>query len=307
MNAKKIVLGVVEPDIDPRDVVDRAAWIAALNGASLELLLCDADVDALSETAFVSNEAREMAARIRTAQEELVDELAAPARKRAVEVVAGVLDRRPIADAIVHVALDRHPLFVVKGTRYHSEAERASLLDTDWQLIRGCPYPLWLVKPHPLANRPVVIAAVDPMHEGVRMATLDDLLIEHAKALAAAAGGEAHLLHVYQPLTGVGAAATLNFKPIRLSVGDISERMGKEHRENLDALAAKHGIDERHVRQLPGSALDLLPWVAREQKADVFVMGAVAGSARSGGVVGRTVERVLDHLPCDVLILRPEA
>lgn len=304
MNRKRHVLAVVEPDINPREVVDRAAWLARLNTTAVELLLCDADVGALSDSVFVSNEPRDIALQIRQAQEEMLHDLAAPVRERRVEVLTGILDMRPIADGIVHVALDREPLFVVKGTRYHSDAERASLLDTDWQLIRRSPGPLWLVKPRPIAEQPLVVAAVDPMHSEDQQARLDHRLIEQAKALVDATGGELRLLHVYQPLAGVGAAAKLNFKPVRISVQEISDRMEKEHRRKLAELAAVHGIDEARVRQLPGAPRDVLPWVAREEKADVFVMGARARSGRPGDI-GSTAERVLDHLPCDVLILQP--
>ena len=304
MSDPSLVLAVVEPDITPREVVERAARIAELTDSTLELLLCDADVGALGDTIFVSNEARDIAADIRAAQEEQVQELAQPARSRGIDVKASVLDKRPVADGIVHVALDRNPLYVVKATQYHSDAERAILLDTDWQLIRHCPFPLWLVKPRPLADKPVIIAAVDPMHSEDEPARLDDALIEHAQAIARRSNAELQLLHAYQPLRGVGAAARLNFKPDRLSVDEISEKMEKEHRARLGALAAKHGIDADHTHQLPGSARDLLPYVARDWNADLVVMGALARGRGAGDAIGRTAERVLDHLPCDVLIVR---
>ncbi|HLT91883.1 MAG TPA: universal stress protein [Woeseiaceae bacterium] len=305
MNADKRILAVLEPDIVPREVIERATWLAEIEGAGLEILLCDPDVGPLSETLFVSNEAREIAERIREVQRQMLDDFAAPARERGVEVVTGILDRRPLADGIVDVALDRNPLYVVKGTRYHSDAERASLLDTDWHLIRTCPFPLWLVKPRPLAERPHIIAAVDPVHAADEPAELDDRIVERAKALAAASGGEVHLLHAFQPLAGIGAAAALAFKPTPLPAEEISERLEREHRRRLDALAAKHGIEAGRARQLPGSPLELLPWVAREDNADVVVMGVLARSVRSRDVVGSTAERVLDQLPCDVLIVRP--
>src|SRR5690606_135690 len=117
--------------------------------------------------------------------------------------------------------------------------------------------------------------------------------------------GRVQLLHAYQPLAGVGAAATFQFKPIRLPVDEISERVEQEHRAKLAELAARHGIGEAQARQLPGNPRDLLPYVAREEQADVVVMGALARSAGGRKVVGSTAERVLDHLPCDVLIVRP--
>ena len=306
MSREPAVLAIVEPDITPRDVVGRAAWLAEVTESSLELLLCDADIGNLSGTFFVSNEARDIAGQIRAAQQELLEELAQPARGRGLEVATGILDMRPIADGIVQVALDREPRYVVKGTQYHSDAERATLLDTDWQLIRHCPFPIWLVKPRPISDEPVLVAAVDPMHGEDEQALLDDAIIGQAKAVAAAAGGELRLLHAYQPMSGVGAAASLNFKPVRLSVDKIGKRMEKEHRARLDALAAKHGVELERTHQVPGSPRDLLPYIARDWKADVVVMGALARGGDSGGAIGRTAERVLDHLPCDVLIVRPD-
>lgn len=305
MNESKRILAIVEPDIFPREVIDRAAWLAGIHGATLELLLSDPDVSPLSEIVFVSNEARDMAERIREAQRRMLDDFAAPAREQGLAVTTGILDQRPVADGIVYVALDRNPLCVVKGTRYHSDAERASLLDTDWRLIRACPFPLWLVKPRPMADRPRVIAAVDPVHGADEGAALDHRIVEEAKGLAEAAGGEVRLLHAFQPLAGIGEAAKLAFKPTPLPADEISERMEQEHRNKLDALASAHGIDEQGMRLVPGNPLDVLPYVAREEAADVIVMGALARSSRAHDAIGRTAERVLDHLPCDVLIVRP--
>lgn len=307
MDAKHLVLAVIEPEINPQEVVLRAAWLADITGSNLHLLLCDADVSALSDTIFVSNEARDIAADIRAAQLEMIDELALPARERGLEVTTQVLDERPIADGVVYTALNRNPLFVVKGTQYHSEAQRAIFVDTDWQLIRGCPFPLWFVKPHQMAGKPLIIAAVDPMHSHDEVASLDQLIIEHGKNIAAKSGGELHLLHTWQPMTGIGAAATRTFKPVRLAVDELSERIGTEHREKLDELAAANGIDADHTHQLAGRARDLLPYVARERNADLVIMGAMARSAMERMIIGSTAEKVLDHLPCDILILRPDA
>ncbi|MGH8194753.1 MAG: universal stress protein [Woeseiaceae bacterium] len=307
MNTRNIVLAVIEPDINPQVVVERAAWLAEGAGAALELLLCDADVSSLSDTLFVSNEARDIAASIRAAQEEMIDELAQPVRHRDREVTTSVLDQRPVAGGVIYIALDRNPLYVVKGTQYHSQAERAIFVDTDWQLIRACPYPLWLVKPRPLSGKPTIIAAVDPASVHAEPSRLDRSIISHAQHIAARSGGELHLLHTYQTLTGIGTAATRTFKPIRLAVDDITERVAKEHREKLEELAAANEIDAKHAHLLPGNARDVLPYIAREWSADVVVMGAIARSGVNRMNIGSTAEKVLDHLPCDILIIRPDA
>ena len=105
-------------------------------------------------------------------------------------------------------------------------------------------------------------------------------------------------------MVGVGREATRTFKPIKISLDEIDQRIKAEHREKLDALAAANDIDADHVHQLPGTTRELLPTFARTHGASLVVMGALARWGLKRSVIGSTAERVLDHLPCDVLIVR---
>jgi len=304
MSENEKILVIVEPDNHPQGVVERASWLAELNNCDLHLVLCDPDVGALSTGIFLSNETRDLAQQIRTAQKEMIDDIALDARGRGINVSTDVLEQRPVSDAILQIALDMHPRYVVKGTEYHSIAERAIFVDTDWQLIRTCPFPLWLVKPHELTKQPVVVAAVDPVHSHDKPAALDQLIVKTAKAITGPVDGEVHLLHTYQRIAGIGREATKTFKPIRLPIDELSKKIQAEHREQLDALAAANDIDADHTHQLPGSTRDLLPTFARTHGADVVVMGALARWGLRRMIIGSTAEKVLDHLPCDILIVR---
>ena len=304
MSDNERILVIVEPDIHPAEVIARAAWLAKLEHCALELLLCDPDVGALREGFFVSNEARDVARRIKDIQRELIEDLAKPAREAGVAVNTRVLEERPIADGVLHVAVDMNPRFVVKGTQYHSTAERSIFVDTDWQLIRSCPFPLWLVKPHEIKDKPVIIAAVDPTHSHDKPASLDQVIVDSAKAVAASSGGEVHLLHTYHRLIGIGREATRTFKPIELPIEELTEKIKREHRERLDELAAVSGIDDAHTHQLPGDTKEILPAFARSKGADLVVMGALARWGLKRAILGSTAEKVLDHLPCDILIVR---
>ena len=48
-----------------------------------------------------------------------------------------------------------------------------------------------------------------------------------------------------------------------------------------------------------------IPAVARSTHAALVVMGAVSRSGLSRVFIGNTAERVLDALPCDVLVIKP--
>lgn len=304
MSENEKILVVVEPENHPHQVVDRASWLAEVNGLDLHLVLCDLDVGSLSRGIFVSNETRDLAHQIRAAQKELIDEIALDARKRGITVTTDILEERPVADAILEIAMDMHPRYVVKGTEYHSVAERAIFVDTDWQLIRTCPFPLWLVKPHEMGKQPTVVAAVDPVHSHDKPAELDRLIVESAQAITAPVDGEVHLLHTYERIAGIGREATKTFKPIKLPIEELSKKIQAEHREQLDKLAAANHIDAAHTHQLPGSTTELLPTFARTHGADVVVMGALARWGLRRMIIGSTAEKVLDHLPCDILIVR---
>lgn len=304
MSENEKILVVVEPDNHPHEVVDRASWLAELSSCDLHLILCDPDAGTLSRGIFVSNENRDLAQQIRTAQQEMIDDIALNARGRGINVTTDVLEERPVADAILQLALNMHPRYVVKGTEYHSVAERAIFVDTDWQLIRTCPFPLWLVKPGEFGEHPVVVAAVDPVHSHDKPADLDQLIVKTAKAITGPVDGEVHLLHTYQRIAGIGREATKTFKPIKLPIDELSKKIQAEHREQLDKLAAANSIDADHTHQLPGRTADLLPTFARTRGADVVVMGALARWGLRRMIIGSTAEKVLDHLPCDILIVR---
>jgi len=307
MSDKNKILVMVEPDNSPSAVVERAAWVAELVDCDLELLLCDSSVSALGDGFFVSNEAREIGEKIEQAQQEIIDALAQDARQHGIAVTASVLDERPIADAVLAKALDSDPMMIMKGTQYHSIAERTIMLDTDWQLIRKCPYPLWLVKPGKFRAEPIIVAAVDPTHEHDKPAALDQKIIDAAKAIATPIDGDVHVLHTYERLVGIGTEVNKTLKALKIPIDEIDKRMRKEHREALDSLARKYGFNKDHVHQLPGRTRDLLPTFARSHKADLVVMGALARWGIKRMVVGSTAERVLDHLPCDVLIVRADS
>jgi universal stress protein E len=72
----------------------------------------------------------------------------------------------------------------------------------------------------------------------------------------------------------------------------------------MEVLCTAHGLEPHAMRVVQGLAVDLLPRLAAERHADVLVMGAVSRSRLREIFVGSTAERVLDHLPCDVLIVR---
>ena len=298
------VLAVIETDRFPQEVANRAAWIAQMYGCDLELALSDPTLGFLRKTFMVSAESKHIEETVREAQLQELNELEVSLAEQGLKITSNVLHDRPASDAIVERAKEIDAAFVVKGTSYHSPAERATFTFTDWQLMRNLDYPLWLVKPHAWQSPPVLLAAVDPLHEHDEEGKLDQAIVELGKSLADKCDGALHLLHTYQELDAISAYTKLQFNPKKIPLQDIEKRWHDLHLRHLDSLGSKYAIDPERIHLLPGRAREVLPAFARGQQADVVIMGVLARAGFKRRFIGSTAEQVLDHLPCDILIAR---
>lgn len=300
---KDKILVIAEPDYSPISTVERATWLARIYDCDMHLMLADAPITVPGDGIFQSPEAQQIHDWIISEQQAMADELAMEARDLGIKVRTEVLKKRPLAEAILARAEKLDPRFIVKATQYHSEADRAIFMHTDWRLIRAAQHPLWLVKPHSVSESPVILCAVDPTHAHDKSGKLDQAIVDAGLSLASHGNGSLMLLHTFEAMEAVGEAAKFALKPVRLPLRSLRAKVRKEHRALLDKLAADNGIPRKNTHQLPGRAHEIIPAFARGKKADVVVLGALARWSLKRRVIGSTAEKVLDHLPCDILLV----
>ena len=175
-------------------------------------------------------------------------------------------------------------------------------MHADWDLIRDLDYPLWFVKPILWREHPVIVAAVDPVHAHDKPAHLDKRIIERAKVISGYCDGKLVVVHSYQSLDEIGSRAMWAVKPKKLPVADLNRKIFEEHDRALKILGETCDVPPDALHLVAGRAHEILPAFVREQGASLVVMGALARSRLKQRLVGNTAARVLDHLPCDVLI-----
>lgn len=302
----KSFLAIIEPDLFPELVARRAAQLAMLYGYDLELLLCDPLLIPFGDSFIASTEIQQLADRIKQTQKEIIGGIAAAVSNDDLNVSATILHGHPISDAIIARAMECAPSFVVKGTSYHSSADRATFTYTDWRLIRKLQCPVWLVKGNEWHEHPFIIAAVDPTHEHDPSALVDQKIVEAGKALAAMTSGKLLLLHTYQRLVEIGSRVMKTINPIKLPIDEIDKKIRESHRRQLDEFATANNVALDDAHQLPGRTKEILPAFVRSHGADIVIMGAIARTGLKRLILGSTAEQVLDHLPCDILIVREE-
>lgn len=300
------ILVVVDPTVDDQHALDRAAWLAGHTGASLELLVCYYNEYLSGERLFDSPSLARARDEVMQREKERLDSLARPVVESGVDVKTTAVWDHPLYEGIVRQALQCKADIVFKDTHHHSAVSRAVLTNTDWSLIRTCPVPLWLVKPGKIGETPAFLAAIDPMNEHDKPAALDDEILQLSKQLAGSVAGKVHAFHSYDPRIAVATATANAYIPVSLPLDEIEKQMHEDHKKRFDEITSFHEIaaDRAHLKS--GLTHEELPALADELAADVVVMGAVARNRWKRLFIGATAERTLEHLPCDLLIVKPD-
>jgi universal stress protein E len=307
MNLPDRILAIVDPTAQQQPAVEKAAKLAAVSRAHLELAICDYEPAYSGEPFFDSEALRSMREAFMAERRQLLERLATPLRAGGLVVETHVHWRNPLHRGIVERVQETAPSLVVKDTHYHSPLRRSIFTNTDWNLIRACPAPLLLVKPSEWSTRPRLLAALDPGHAGDKPAALDRRILDVATLLQSMLGGELHAAHAFWPTALLAATTPVVGAPFAVGAATL-EMVDTERQRLRDALAslvAQRPIAAQHLHFEEGTPVEVLPALAARLAVDIVVIGAVSRSRARELFIGSTADRVLDRLPCDVLVVHP--
>lgn len=282
--------------------LERAAALAEqCPGVRLTLLICDY-VPALDGGALFDTAALEKARQsLITHHTEYLDTLATPLREKGLQVDVVAVWGKRLDRHILREVVARKPDLVIKATHHHNVLKKLLLSNTDWQLIRHCEVPLWLVKKGdaPIQN---IYASVDPLHEADKPAALDQKLITIGSSLSQKLGGKLALVHAYNPLP-----RTMVFDASLIADYDsYASDVKQHHTKAFDQLVANSTAKDAETHLIEGYPEESLPGFLERHQANLLVMGAVSRSRLASALIGHTAERLLDLVPCDVLIIKPD-
>lgn len=296
------ILVIVDPTAEEQPAVAKAHALARRFGACLQLLACDTKFS--RETRLAAQISQGPIVPPSGSLQPLLDRLAAPVRADGIEVCTHLITGDPLHECILSWMRNSPADLLVKDTHHHSFLKRTFITHTDWNLIRGCPLPLLLTKPKPWATPPVFVAAVDPGHANDTLGAIDRGILDVTVALSKSFDAEAHAMHAYFPAT-IAMAGPGGMPPM---AGVTPEALAAERelkRANVTQLTDEYGLSRANVHVDIGVAALCLADMAAEYQADIVVMGAIARSALKRVFIGSTAERVLETLPCDVLVVKP--
>jgi universal stress protein E len=300
------ILVIVDPTAKEHPALARAHWYANLTGDSVELFICDYDQYLAGERFFDSKSLKKARADLLERRAAHLEKLGKPLRDDGIGVSVDVRWDHPLHDGLVRKIEEASPDLVFKDTHYHTALRRSIFSNTDWHLIRDCSSPLWLVKPHEKVAVEKIGVAVDPTHERDKPANLDRKLLATATGIAEASGASVSVLHAFDPAPVYAVSADAMSVPIAEPLGEFVEELRKQHRDAVTELLKDTGHSDLESHVTDGDIREVLTGLLADIGADLIVMGAVSRSGLKRLALGSTAERVLDFLPCDVLIVKPD-
>jgi universal stress protein E len=296
------ILVIVDPTVIEQPAVAKAHALAKRLGAGIQLLACDTKYSREARVAAVVPSRGDSP--LSGDLQPLLDEWAEPLRGEGIDVATHVITGDPLHECVLSWLRNSPADMVVKDTHHHSLAKRTLITNTDWNLIRACPLPLLLTKPAPWHTPPVFVAAVDPLHADDALAAFDHRILDVTATLAKQFGAQLHAMHAYFPAT-LAVAGPAGMPPM---VGVSAEALAAESelkRSQIWHLVEPYGVAAANLHVGAGVAAHYLPSTAAECHADLVVMGAIARGALKRAFIGSTAERVLETLPCDILVVKP--
>ncbi len=281
-----------------RAAVENGIWLAARNHAALTFLAA-IDVSAKALHLLADEEQKDHI--VRTVEEEanrVLDELVQQAKSEQVEAEAVLVWGSGWLSLIERVLAHGHDLVVV-GNRHHSAAARLFLGSTAMKLLRKCPCAVWVTQPGPIPETPTLLAATDltDMGQEVLHAAVDTAQLLDARL---------HILHVVEdPLERRMWLLDMSDERLeerRKALEEESERLLHEQLSHTDYRSLYHGV-KVHVRR--GQPEVVILDAIEEFGVDLFVMGTHGRGGIPGLLVGNTAERLLPHLNCSLLAIKP--
>lgn len=315
--AFKNALVIISPDlVDPgapgaSPLIARATELAKATGCKLELIHICHD-PSLDHRLFAADDSVQQARRERLDREATaVAEVAARLRSNGLQVEYEVRWDEPRSEALLRKIAQSRPDVVLKASRDHNYV-MGLMRNTDWDLIRRSPVPVWFVAEGngPIAN---VLPALGLGQDGDALFTqIDRDLYALAQYLAESLEAATYPVHAYPvpPALGVYSAYTPDLAGLG-AVGEDRERaltrhqaIALRHARMIDAFARDVGLDPAEIALQQGNPAHVLTTAAAQRRAPLLVMGARHLTRWERATSAVTAEPVLANASCDVLFVK---
>ncbi len=310
MSSIKKILVDLDPTREQQPALHRAIYLAKEFDATLTLFLVTYNRGLVSNLFFDSEQLEAAKKGYVNSQKKWVDSFLNEAVNQGVKVDVDVVWAKPIYEAINAKAESGNYDLVIKSTHSHPTINKIFFTPNDWQLLKTCKKPLILAKENGVSSYQNIMAAIDPSNRHEHSEQLDPLILTTARSFSNALNAKPHAVHCYDPIafqmwTDIGVGMGVGMGPADFSMGQENydqyiEQLKKDNQQTFNKAIAEVDFPSDNLHLEEGYPEQILPSVVKKQKIDLIVMG----TSYHSGLIGSTVEKILDDVDCDVLAVK---
>jgi len=278
------------------EALRRAIWLAAHTRGRLTVFSA-LDISESART-MLQEELEHSEGDLERGAFEILERFVARAKEQGVDAVQKLGFGTPWQEICRQVLIEDHDLVVI-GTRDLGQISRILFGSTGVKLLRNCPCPVWITRP-------------DPNWDDLNILVPSDLSEVSQDALRIAVDGgqlvdtKLHLLHAVE---GMVSPPAWFGKTQRKMVNDFLAQERAEATRKLheqlsltDYRTLPYGVQ---VHVVDGPPDEAILKAIDDFQIDLVVMGTAGSAGLTGFVVGTTAERLVAHMKCSVIAVKP--
>ncbi len=310
MNSIKKILVDLDPTKEDQPALQRGIYLAKQYGASVTLFLVVYNRSLVSNLFFSSEQLDAAKQGYINSKKRWVNTYLESAIGAGVNADIDIVWAKPIYEAINKKAEDGDYDLVIKSTHHHPTINRIFFTPNDWQLLKTCKKPLIMAKSNDTSQYSNVMAAIDPSNRHSHSKDLDPKILRAAREVASSTDAKAHAVHCYDPIayqlwTDIGVGMGAGMGPADFTMGQDNydqyiEQLKKVNEESFTKAVDQVNFPKDHLHLEEGYPETILPSLVSEHKIDLLVMG----TSYHSGLIGSTIEKILDEVDCDVMAVR---
>jgi len=310
MTSIKKILVDIDPTKDAQPALTRGIYLAKQYEASLTLFLVVYNRRLLASR-FLNPEQLKAAKKgyINT-QRKWVEQQAKLASDAGVEVDYDIVWGKPIYESINQKTDAGNYDLVIKSTHGHPMLNKIFFTPNDWQLLKTSKKPIILAKSRKDGKYTNIMAAIDPSNRSEHSESLDPKILHTAREVAASTDAKVHAAHCYDPIayqlwTDIGIGMGAGMGPADFTMGQDNydqymHQLEKDNQTKFEEAVSQVNFPKEYLHLEEGYPEQILPELVKKESIDLLVMG----TSYHSGLIGSTIEKILDDVDCDVMAVR---
>lgn len=240
-----------------------------------------------------------VASQLQRSGQRALDHLVDRAKERGVSANTKLVSGEGWVEITREVLRGGHDVVIV-GTRNIGALQRFLFGSTAMKLLHNCPCPVWVTRPepHPVPHNILVASDFSPVTEEALRLGLQ---------IGRFTGAKVNLVHaVDYPLDRLWSTGLLD-----TSTQIYHDRVKADARRRLDEQLVRVSggtpdakVELHIVEGLSIADTAILDFI-QYHHIDLLVMGTMARSGIPGVFIGNTAERLVTHVPCSMLAVKP--